>query len=250
MKDWKGNATLLLQGGLGILISRVTLFQLNPLAIAIFAATYREKKKGLFLFLCVGLGIITSMPVIDASKYLIVMVLIVTIERIFKSQGKQLKALGLSIIGAASTFILDASAVALAGFDMKIVLLSILEVVIIVALTNLFACSIYYINYARRGQQLSNEQLISLVTIITFAIVGLPALPIQQFSVVGTLCYLFVLFMGYKYGAGAGAVAGTAIGISQALGGDYTQISIFCILGMVAGMMRELARIGDRKSVV
>ena len=66
------------------------------------------------------------------------------------------------------------------------------------------------------------------------------------YAIVEMLLFFSVLFMGYKYGPGAGAVCGTACGIILTL---FTKsmgsLGIFCMIGVMAGVFRSLGRIAS-----
>lgn len=66
------------------------------------------------------------------------------------------------------------------------------------------------------------------------------------YSIVEMVLLFSVLFMGYKYGPGAGAVCGTACGIVLTL---FTKsmgsLGIFCMIGVMAGVFRSLGRIAS-----
>ncbi len=66
------------------------------------------------------------------------------------------------------------------------------------------------------------------------------------YSAVETALLFSVLFMGYKYGAGAGAVCGTGCGIILTL---FTKsmgsLGIFSMIGVMAGAFRSLGRIAS-----
>lgn len=66
------------------------------------------------------------------------------------------------------------------------------------------------------------------------------------YSIVEMVLLFSVLFMGYKYGPGAGAVSGTACGIVLTL---FTKsmgsLGIFCMIGVMAGVFRSLGRVAS-----
>lgn len=52
------------------------------------------------------------------------------------------------------------------------------------------------------------------------------------------------MFIAYKYGAGYGAIIGFACGVAVAtLTGNFRQVAVFCMLGILAGTFRELGRL-------
>ena len=58
--------------------------------------------------------------------------------------------------------------------------------------------------------------------------------------------YFSVLFTGYKYGAGIGAVAGTGCGVIEAvMQEDISSMGMLCLAGVMAGVFRSLGKMGS-----
>lgn len=58
--------------------------------------------------------------------------------------------------------------------------------------------------------------------------------------------YFSVLFTGYKYGTGVGAVAGTGCGILETvMQEDISSMGMLCLAGVLAGVFRSLGRTGS-----
>ena len=65
-------------------------------------------------------------------------------------------------------------------------------------------------------------------------------------SVVETTMYFSVLFFGYRYGAGTGALVGTACGIIETLTGNtLAPLAMLSLGGTFAGAFRKLGRMGS-----
>ena len=65
-------------------------------------------------------------------------------------------------------------------------------------------------------------------------------------SVLRAGLYFSVLFTGYKYGAGIGAVAGTGCGILETvLQEDISSMGMLCLAGVLAGLFRSLGKTGS-----
>lgn len=66
---------------------------------------------------------------------------------------------------------------------------------------------------------------------------------ILALSIIETGLYFSVLLFGYRYGAGSGAVVGTACGIIQTIRQEeIALLGVFCLLGVMAGMFRSLGK--------
>lgn len=65
-------------------------------------------------------------------------------------------------------------------------------------------------------------------------------------SVVETTMYFSVLFFAYRYGAGTGAVVGTACGVISTLQAEaMAPLAMFCLGGTFGGLFRRLGRLGS-----
>ena len=65
-------------------------------------------------------------------------------------------------------------------------------------------------------------------------------------AVVRAGLYFSVLFTGYKYGAGIGAVAGTGCGILETvMREDISSMGMLCLAGVLAGVFRSLGKTGS-----
>ena len=121
--------------------------------------------------------------------------------------------------------------------------LSILESVMVFALANVYQWGVHFILYEEWNQLFNNEELISLLILAVTALYGLPRQADMIFSISGTLSYFMILFMGYRYGASTGAIAGAAGGILLALTGEnMVVVGICCLLGVCAGTLRKMGR--------
>ena len=64
--------------------------------------------------------------------------------------------------------------------------------------------------------------------------------------IVRTAMYFSVLFVGYKFGIGVGAAAGTGCGIIETLlQGDISVMGMLCLTGVLSGLFRSLGKAGS-----
>lgn len=241
MKDKR----FILLAGVGFLLGRVWLFQINPFAIAYFAAMCAEKKsKGLMAFVIL-LGMLTSADGMGLIKYILLFSLVLFVDYIQKKLNVgHLTALVMALLCGGLNLLLGAVNSILASNSWEVFWLSVLESVAILALANIYQWGVRFFLYEEWNKVLGNEELISILVLAATALYGLPREADAIFSVSGTLSYLLVLFMGYRYGAATGAMAGAAGGVLSALsGGSMVAIGIYCLLGVSVGMFRKIGRI-------
>ncbi len=246
-RRWDGKVFLV--GMMGFLMSRVAIYGMYPVAVAFFVTAYAKNKLRGVVLCSVALGLATSISGPTLVKYGLAMVVTVVINHLMERAGRRPSHQLLGVTGAAVTFLLSSSNLVFQMDRREYVLLSLLEATLIVTVSYLFSWGLDYWLYETKGRLLGNEQMISVVVMASFALYGLPE-GLAGFLVRESLAYLMILFVGYKYGSGAGAMSGTAVGLS--LVGKYgtSYMGIYCILGVLSGLFRELGRLGSGLAVL
>lgn len=241
MKEWNKRKILLHM--MGIVMARAVFSGINPIAIGYFAALYMDKKGRFTIMATVLLGMITVLPMVDVAKYLIVMIVLSIITALIEYNNKHLS---IGVIGGLAGGITAAMSIAggiLNENTKYYVLLALAEGIAVFAMSLIFRKGVEPIMNGMKGQALDNEQIISIAVILAVFIYGIPSLEVLGFSLTMTAALFSVLLLGYKYGAGYGAVAGAACGVILALKtGELNQIGLMCMLGIIAGTFRELGR--------
>ena len=229
----------------GFLTGRVWLYGINPFGVALFAAVAAERKGRKLLALFVLAGMFSSIEGLSLIKYLTLFLLVLSLEKI---QEKWTSHTGQAVYLALLTGGLNMAAgilnSILAVNTWEVFWLSILESVMVFALANVYQWGVHFILYEEWNQLFNNEELISLLILAVTALYGLPRQADMIFSISGTLSYFMILFMGYRYGASTGAIAGAAGGILLALTGEnMVVVGICCLLGVCAGTLRKMGRL-------
>lgn len=229
----------------GFLTGRVWLYGINPFGVALFAAVAAERRGRKLLSLFVLAGMFSSTEGLSLIKYLTLFLLVLSLEKI---QEKWTSHTGQAVYLALLTGGLNMAAgilnSILAVNTWEVFWLSILESVMVFALANVYQWGVHFILYEEWNQLFNNEELISLLILAVTALYGLPRQADMIFSISGTLSYFMILFMGYRYGASTGAIAGAAGGILLALTGEnMVVVGICCLLGVCAGTLRKMGRL-------
>ncbi len=230
---------------LGFLLGRVWLFEISPFSIAFFAAICGEKRGRKSIALAILTGMMTSADGIGLVKYIALFSLILAIDYMQERIGKgRLTPLLLAVLCGGVNLLLSIILSVLSLNTWEMLWLSILESVAVLALSNIYQVGVRFLLFEEWWKELTNEELISLLVLGFTALYGVPDVADSVFSVTGTISYFVVLFMGYRYGAATGAVAGAAGGVLSALnGGGLIMIGIYCLLGISVGMFRGLGKI-------
>ncbi|MDU6263544.1 MAG: stage II sporulation protein E [Anaerocolumna aminovalerica] len=229
---------------MGVMIGRAVFAGINPIGIAFFTAVYIDKKGRLAILISVLLGMATVYPVTEVVKYSIVMAVIAIIVILLEYSNKRLPIGAVAGVSGGVTMFMSIANGLLKVNAKDYILMGIAEGIAIFALTFIFRKGVEAIVFSTKGQALDNEQIISIAVILAAFIYGIPNVGVLDFSLTLTAALFSILLIGYKYGAGYGAIAGAACGIILALkDGQINQIGLMCMLGIIAGTFRELGRL-------
>lgn len=229
----------------GIVLARAMIFSVNPIAMGYFAAVYVEKRTRVAIFLCTLMGMATVMPIVDVVKYGLVMLVVVVITKLAEHNKGRIRIPVMGCVAGAVTIGLNMTKGLLYTNYQYYFIMAVLEGVLIWVISILFHKGIHYFLYSKKGQPMDNEELISIGILLAVFSYAMPSFSTEGFSLVPMMAYLFILFMGFKYGAGAGSIAGAACGVVFSLGnGSLNLIGIMCLLGICSGMFREVGKLG------
>ncbi|MCS1352391.1 stage II sporulation protein E [Mechercharimyces sp. CAU 1602] len=134
----------------------------------------------------------------------------------------------------------------LEGWTSYSALLAMADVLLSVILTLIFLQSLPFFTARRRQMKLRNEEMISLVILVSSVLTGAMAWEWQGISVAHILAQYMILILalvgGAMVGAAVGVVAGTILCLSQPQA--VYQISLLAFAGMLAGLFKEGKRWG------
>lgn len=235
----------ILQTIIGFLIGRVWIVTINPFAIAYLctAGIYpgsRSAVLGAVLF-----GVLTKAEGVAFLQYSLLIFLIGLTQHIMrKLDGKEASVRSVAVAAGVLNAILGIAIAQISANPLEQIWLSVLESVSVIALANVFQWGVHFLLYEDWGKVLSNEEMISAISLMALSVYGMPQLWEGIFSVVETMSYLLVIFVGYRYGAAAGAMAGAAGGMmAAAAGSGMVLVGVYCLLGIVVGIFREVGRV-------
>ena len=229
---------------LGFFVARASFYGMNPLAIGYFTAVYLGNNRSPFILVTIFAGLLTTMHATFAFKYLLTMILTIVIldmPIIKKRNLSKAKLYGLPSLILGVFTLVEGAAV---GFQLDYMLLTVLEVVIAHVSALILSEGVDYLTSKRKGMKMSNEQMISIGLIIGILVFTFPELSSDYIAAMESIIYFLVLFIAYKYGAGAAAVAGALGGFSLALrGGPITDLGMLTMMSITASIFRELGRV-------
>ena len=233
----------IVQCGIGFLTARVTFGGFNPVGMAYFASCFVEKQMRFPLFVSMLAGMMTSLEPVSTLRYAAVMGLLFLTESVAGRKKWRMRRREAAWMAGGGTLLLAGAQYLFTSYQIETVAYMLVECVLVVGLTHVFGEVVQYILYSYQGQALDNEEMVSLVILLTLAVYGLPGEAVQGFFVVRCAIYFLLLYMGYCYGAGTGALIGASCGLLTCLtGGDNTDLGILCLLGICAGSFRGTSK--------
>lgn len=235
----------ILQALMGFLLGRVWMFSMNPFAIAYICASGVYPGSRTIVQFSVLAGVLTHVRGLEFVQYVVLIGLTGFVQYVMKKvDGKEGSVLSVACVSGILNLILGVTTGMIASNSMEVVWLSVLESLCIIALANVFQWGIRFLLYEDWEKILGNEEMISLIALTALAVYGMPRAFEGVFSVVEALSYLLVLFVGYRYGAAAGAMVGAAGGIlAAASGSGMVLVGVYCLLGIGVGIFREIGRV-------
>ena len=251
MKTGRVNTRLLTECIISFFIGRVILFSMSVPAEAVFVIALTGKKRRNPVIAAVFAGMVTSyiMPLSlqgggNIIKYSLVFASVIIIERLAYVKKTYMGFRSITYLTSGVSTLLGISG---GMFDTyENICFSLGEGILIIVFANLLYKGMYLIRYGRISQALSNEQLISVVLMLSLAINGMPEAVYDVLSIRECGMFMLVLCMAYKYGASAGAIAGAAAGIAAgAYGDNIALVGLYCIVGIAAGIVCDMGKLAS-----
>lgn len=228
----------------GVLLGRVLLFSMNPMAIGYFIALCWQRKYRLLYMAAVSIGMAMVLSPFKLCTYIVTMGLFLFVINMAEKKGKILSQMQSSGMAAVFLFIIELARRGVAKFTQEELIILLTESCFILISAYLFEVGIHYIFHGRKGQPMSNEELISIILLLGTAIYGMPAVTLYRFSIVETAVFMTLILFGYKYSAGAGTIAGVICGMILFLkSGEDSWIGTYCFLGFCSGLFRKAGKL-------
>lgn len=236
---------MVLQVVLGVLMGRISIFGLNPIGIAYFAAGFAEGGSVFFVAVAIFLGMVSSSISMEmAICGGMVMLSLALAADLLKRKGIHIKMGHAAVISALASAVLWVVQLGIIPYNIYNVWLAVLNSIMVVACTRIFHDGIHFFLHSRKYSVPGNEEMASIVIICALAVWGFPEVIISGMPVMDIIIYITLLLAGYCYGTGTGAVAGTAAGILFTLCGRQAEvIGIMALLGICAGIVKGQGRL-------
>lgn len=241
---------------IAVMLARVLFLDFNPVAIGYFAAVYLLRTGRGITFIATILGMATVMPYVEVVKYSLIMITIMVVVSLVEKKDKTISVQAMGILSGIATMSLTLTRGFLSTNLKYFLFMSFCEGLLVFALVNIFYKGIHYILHSKKAQLNSNEEMISLGILSALVVYALPNLSVYPISIAQTGAFFVILLLGYKYGAGAGAIAGTGCGLviglqNSSISYEMIQssellslVGMMCMLGILVGVFRGTGRIG------
>jgi stage II sporulation protein E len=227
----------------------IMLKALMPFGIAFFAASYGVfNREVAFLTGCFAIiGYLTTFKGYISFGHIItvfiLMALMFTIDS--KDKNKIFKISAFAFLINAASYMLFHIKFISAGFVLYDGVLSLLESIIVVALTFIFTYGmpLYFQNKTRKI--LSTEEMICLSLMVAIVISGMWDIKYMGFSLKNIVAFLLVLTAGYAEGPAIGAATGVALGLVSSIS-DITMpvsLGIYSFCGLISGVFRDFGKV-------
>ena len=235
---------MLLQILIGFLLGRVQVFGVNPFGTAYFAAGLLEGGAVMPVAASVLFGMISSLSIENAICNGMVMIALILSADFLEKADVEIKMGHAALIGGAATAVLSFFEFYLMPYREYAAWFIGFSALIVVFCTRIFNDGLHFLLHSGKGQEMDNEEMISLVLIGGLAVWGLPDTAVGGVLIMEVLLNVLILVMGYCYGTGAGAMTGAASGMLLVFCGNGNEmVGAMAVLGICAGMLREQGKI-------
>lgn len=231
---------------IGFMIGRGVIEGYSPMLVAYYCAVYQNKKVRMWAFLTIVLGLTSVGSITNIFKYLSILAVISVatpiIEAFYKKKLNVMVFIGpvvAIIVGIAYKWFFPSYQVG--------IIATLLEGLSVFFLTVLFGKAIHYLMEEGYKEQVGKEAFISFAVIACFATMGALGIQVLQISLLQMLALNILLYVGYQYGLEASSIIGVAIGFATfytKVEGGLESFMIWSVLGITAGLFRELGKIG------
>ena len=236
---------------IGIVLAGSNMYGLNPVGMGYSSALYASGSPGITTIIVMLLGMANNFQTIEIVKYISAISVIIIISKLTAVNKLRVNEYASAIICFVSVFALEVTDLLInekyTTFAMNT------ETVMTLAMPVIMAVFSAALNIAFRkaiqalisGKAIyDNEEMFSMALITGLVIYNIGERMTIPASGIEIILFFSILYGAYKYGAGMGAIIGSACGISLCLWYDDAKyLGIMCMLGIALGIFRELGRV-------
>lgn len=228
---------------LGGFISQIGFAGCFPFGIAFFAAAYAERvaRWALLPVILISMGLTLSLE--NTLKYGIAMTVTLIISLLLEKVIKSYKKWYTYVLAGSAVIGMNIANAVLSVNMYRQIVYGTIEGIFIIAFGVVLAKGVSGILRMGIRSSPTNEEIISISIIVGAFIYSLPREVLTNFYVLETFVYFIILFFGYKYNSGIGAIMGAACGIVLSFwNNDISLLGVMCLIGILAGIFRETGK--------
>ncbi|WP_129595711.1 stage II sporulation protein E [Anaerophilus nitritogenes] len=237
---------------ISFLLGRTTILEsLAPFGIALYITLVVKEKRYTYLGLFILFGIFTAGEGISVAKYFIALALSFMIFG-YVREKKKFKIFVLALCAAGTMFISGLIFIMATEFYMYDLFMAGFESVVVFVFVYILSYAIPVIIQKNNRKILSNEELICIAILTAIVVSGLSNISLGGCSIKNIFGILLTLVFAYKGGAGVGSSVGITIGIITSMStiGTPFMIGIYGFCGLLAGVFKDLGRIGSGIGII
>lgn len=226
---------------LGFLLSRATIVDnIAPLGIAFFLCVSNIDKYKLPVFISTLLGTILSFNQFDnIIKYSICLIIIQIISNYIKDKKSINK---ISILGVLIILPISIGQALLFGSYIYDLSIALVDCIVMFLGTYIFYYGVSVINKRASRTVTSNEEIVALVIIIIFSIIGIGDISFFGISIRNVLATMTILILSITSGASLGASSGVIIGLIYFINNIISSMymGIYAFAGLISGSFNKV----------
>ncbi|MBC7958730.1 MAG: SpoIIE family protein phosphatase, partial [Vallitaleaceae bacterium] len=232
---------------IGFMMGRGIIEGFSPMLVAYYCVVFHNKKIRMWNLLAIVLGMATISSITNIFKYLSILVVISVVMPILETFYRQkINAIAISIGGIVTILVGLGYFMFFESYKVGVVG-TLLEGCAVLLITILMRKGVQFLMEDAYREGVSKETYISFAVIACFATMGTLGIQVLEISLLQLVALNILLYVGFQLGLEAASILGIAIGF----GAFYTKAQgaleafmIWSVLGVVAGLFRELGKIG------
>ncbi|WP_168198206.1 stage II sporulation protein E [Crassaminicella thermophila] len=224
---------------------------LAPFGIAFFISLLTKEKKYGYLGFFVLLGVCTGNVGVSWTKYCIALALSFIIFSYIREKIR-FKTFMIAFVGSMTMFASGVIYILATNFYLYDLFMIGFESVVVFVFIYILSYAIPILVQKTNRKILSNEELICVAILVAITISGLSDMAVAGYSIKNIFGILLTLIFAYNGGASVGASVGITIGIitSMSTMGTPIVIGIYGFSGLLAGIFKDLGKIGSAIGIV
>lgn len=235
--------------GIGIhlaafLIGRVAVGTMYPFLVAFFLASYLEGVSSAGMFVCLMLGVVSTLQFGSVIQYSVVIFVLAMMLTCIQDRHVADNRIVIALMGAGVAFVAEGVRLLVAGQLLQMPYMPFLEAVLVAGSVIVYQTAIFALTGQPWNLLERNEAVVGSIALFATMVAGLPVTVAGQFSILALTGILAAMYGSYIYGIAAGTTLGTVCGIVLAWKtGQIEHLACLALVGLVAGVASQMGRI-------